>query len=213
MLYQLSYQVFFKSANIISIIYFLASIVINLNPTEIPSHRMKSLILMGYMGCGKSALGKQLAQASKRSFVDLDQYIEQHENTSISKLFESKGELYFRKKERFYLEKLLSSHDSAIIALGGGTPCYFDNIDFLNQNKSGVTCYLKTTPKILAKRLFKEKDHRPMIAHLNSQQDLEEFIAKHLFERIPYYTKAQYHLSTDEASVEELSQKVHFFLI
>jgi shikimate kinase len=160
---------------------------------------------MGYMGCGKSALGKTLAQSKSISYIDLDDYVESHEKTTISEIFQNKGELYFRKKERFYLEKLLAANSTSVIALGGGTPCYFDNIDFINQNSSAVTLYLKTSPKVLSERLFNQKEHRPMIAHLNSIEDLEQFIAKHLFERIPFYIKAQHHLSTDNMSLEDLA--------
>jgi shikimate kinase len=172
----------------------------------------KSLVLLGYMGCGKSALGNKLAQSNPLSFIDLDHYIESHEKTTISMIFEEYGELYFRKKERFYLEKLLSEDAKSIIALGGGTPCYFDNMDYINQKKGTNTLYLKTTPKELVKRLFEQKDHRPMIAHLETKEELEEFIAKHLFERISYYIKAQHHLLTDGHSVEDLALQVEMLL-
>ncbi|MDA9596816.1 shikimate kinase [Flavobacteriaceae bacterium] len=172
---------------------------------------IKSLVLMGYMGCGKSALGNKLAQSNSLSFIDLDDYIEIQEKTTIYMIFEKYGELYFRKKERFYLEKLLSENSKAIIALGGGTPCYFDNIDYINK-KVLNTLYLKTTPKELVKRLFEQRDHRPMIAHLKTKEKLEEFIAKHLFERIPYYIKARHHLITDDQSVENLSLKIEKLL-
>ena len=167
---------------------------------------------MGYMGCGKSALGNKLAQSNSLSFIDLDDYIETQEKTSIHMIFEKYGEMYFRKKERFYLEKLLSEDYKAIIALGGGTPCYFDNIDYINKKKDTSTLYLKTTPKALVKRLFEQRDHRPMIAHLKTKEKLEEFIAKHLFERIPYYTKARHHLTTDDQSVENLALKIEKLL-
>jgi shikimate kinase len=167
---------------------------------------------MGYMGCGKSALGKNLTQSKRFPFIDLDDYIESQEKISISEMFEKYGELHFRKKERFYLEKLLSDVSPSIIALGGGTPCYFDNIDFINQNKNLITVYLKTTPNTLAKRLFDQKDNRPMIDHLNTPEELEQFIAKHLFERVPYYIKAQHQIVTDDQSIGDLSQQVEKIL-
>ena len=164
------------------------------------------------MGCGKSALGKNLTQSKRFPFIDLDDYIESQEKISISEMFEKYGELHFRKKERFYLEKLLSDVSPSIMALGGGTPCYFDNIDFINQNKNLITVYLKTTPNTLAKRLFDQKDHRPMIDHLNTPEELEQFIAKHLFERVPYYIKAQHQIVTDDQSIGDLSQQVEKIL-
>ena len=168
----------------------------------------KTLVLVGYMGCGKSALGKRLAQVKSLSFIDLDDYIQSNEKTTISQFFEKKGELNFRQIERFYLEKLLSEYSQAVISLGGGTPCYFDNIDFVNQREEIVSFYLKTAPDTLAQRLFDQKDHRPMIAHLDSKQELVKFIAKHLFERIPFYNKAQHHLSTERQSFDDLANKI-----
>ena len=169
---------------------------------------IKSLVLMGYMGCGKSALGKRLAQVKSLTFIDLDDYIQSNEKTTISQFFENQGELKFRQIERFYLEKLLSEYSQAIISLGGGTPCYFDNIDFVNQKEEIVSFYLKTAPDTLAQRLFDQKDHRPMIAHLDSKQELVKFIAKHLFERIPFYNKAQHHISTDHQSIDNLVNEI-----
>ena len=168
----------------------------------------KSPVLIGYMGCGKSVLGKRLAELKSLSFFDLDDYIESNEKSTISQLFKKYGELYFRQKERFYLEKLLSEHSHAVISLGGGTPCYFDNINFVNQKEKIVSFYLKTAPDILAERLFNQKDHRPIITHLDSQQELVKFIAKHLFDRIPFYAQAQHHISTDHQSIDDLVNKI-----
>lgn len=173
---------------------------------------VKSLILMGYMGCGKSAIGKLLAERKSIDFIDLDDYIEAEENTTISKIFEQAGELNFRKKERFYLEKLLSENPQAVISLGGGTPCYFDNINYVIQKEGFHSLYLKTSPKTLAVRLFEEKNHRPMIAHLNTPEALEEFIAKHLFERVPFYIMAEHHITTDDRSVEDLVDQIEKLL-
>ena len=173
---------------------------------------VKSLILMGYMGCGKSAVGKGLAQLKSLLFIDLDKYIESQEKTTISQIFEQKGELYFRKKERFYLEKILSEEAKAVISLGGGTPCYFDNVDFVVQKKEILSLYLKTSPKTLAGRLFDQKDHRPVITHLKTLENLEEFIAKHLFERVPFYIKAEHHFITDHQRVDELVNQIEKLL-
>lgn len=172
----------------------------------------KSLILMGYMGCGKSALGKHLAARKSLPFIDLDDYIESQENTTISKMFKKEGELYFRKKERLHLESLLSNNVQSIISLGGGTPIYYDNIDFITQKEDHLSLYLKTSPKVLAERLFKEKNHRPMIAYLDTSEALEEFIAKHLFERSPFYHKADHLLTTDNKTVEEIADQIEKLL-
>ena len=173
---------------------------------------VKSLVLMGYMGCGKSALGKRLGKLKALPFIDLDDYIESQEKKTISQIFDKQGELYFRKKERFYLEKLLSEDPQAIISLGGGTPCYFDNIDYLVQKKDILTLYLKSSPQTLTSRLFEQKEHRPMISHLEKPEDLKEFIAKHLFERVPFYIKAEYHINTDDKSVDDLVDQIEKLL-
>jgi shikimate kinase len=169
---------------------------------------VKSLILIGYMGCGKSVIGKRIAARKSFAFIDLDDYIESQEKTTISKIFEKEGELFFRKKERLHLKKLISKNIKAVISLGGGAPCYFDNIDYITQKEDFHSLYLKTSPKVLASRLFEEKSHRPMISHLDTLEDLEKFIAKHLFERAPYYLKAENQLSTDNKSVEALVAKI-----
>ena len=173
---------------------------------------VKSLILIGYMGCGKTVVGKCFAKRKSYDFIDLDEFIETNENNSIYKLFEKGGELGFRKKERFYLEKLLSQNLQAIISLGGGTPCYFDNIDYVIKKEGFQTVYLKTSPKILASRLFEERNHRPIIAHLDTPEDLEEFIAKHLFERVRFYTMAEYQISTNNRSIDDLVDQLEKLL-
>ena len=167
---------------------------------------------MGYMGSGKSAVGSALAKAKSLQFIDLDDYIEKQEASSISQIFKRNGELLFRKKERFYLEQLLGEPSKAVIALGGGTPCYFDNIDYINQSENTISIYLKSNPKTLAHRLFEQKAHRPMIAHLPNLKALEEFIAKHLFERSTFYSKAQHHLVTDDRTIDDLVDQVSQFL-
>ena len=172
----------------------------------------KSLVLMGYMGCGKTVVGKCLAKRKSLSFIDLDEFIEAEENITISKLFEKGGELGFRKKERFYLEKVLSENFQTIISLGGGTPCYFDNLNYVVQKEGFQTVYLKTSPKILASRLFEKRNHRPLITHLDTPEDLEEFIAKHLFERVAFYVMAEHHISTDDRSVEDLVDQLEKLL-
>jgi shikimate kinase len=173
---------------------------------------VKSLILIGYMGCGKSVIGKRIAARKSLPFIDLDEYIELKEKSTISKIFEKEGELYFRKKERLHLESLLSKNIQAVISLGGGTPYFFDNIDYIIQKKDFLILYLKTSPKVLAARLFEEKNHRPMVAHLDTLEALEKFIAKHLFERTPFYLKAEHQLTTDNQSIETLVGQIEKLL-
>src|SRR5690606_18970444 len=148
------------------------------------------IILMGYMGSGKSTIGLQLANILGFTFVDLDTYIEAKEASSIPELFKSKDEIYFRKKETSYLKELLNTNESSVIALGGGTPCYGTNLQFILETDDAKSVYLKLSIPSLVKRLELEKSKRPLISHLKTQEELTEFIGKHLFERSPYYSQA-----------------------
>jgi len=170
--------------------------------------KQNKVILIGYMGSGKSAVGLLLKKKIGLSFWDLDDYIEKQENTSIASLFSSRGELYFRSLERKYLEQLLADPNPMIIALGGGTPCYYDTMDFLTQNENTTTVYLKTSITELGARLFPTRKSRPLIAHLQSEEELTEFIGKHLFERIPFYSHANFTIATDGLTSTEVAQKI-----
>lgn len=153
------------------------------------------IILLGYMGSGKSLIGIALSNILSCDFIDLDDYIEVQEKKNISEIFSKKGELHFRNIEKKHLETLLLNPKKQIIALGGGTPCYFDTMNSLLNNRNVRTVYLNVSVANLTKRLFKERTHRPLISHLNKEQELSEFIGKHFFERLPYYNKA--HIKVD----------------
>ena len=159
------------------------------------------------MGCGKSRVGEALSQCIDIPYVDLDSFIEQQENSSIKSIFEAKGELFFRKIERQYLEQLLSQKEPVILSLGGGTPCYYNSMDYIVSSKV-LSFYLKAQITTLRDRLLLEKNNRPLISHLQTDQELTEFIGKHLFERLPFYGKASHTVSVDTDSPEELAQKI-----
>ena len=169
-------------------------------------------ILLGYMGCGKSELGKKISISRSIPFIDLDHFIEEKEKSSISSIFKDHGELYFRKKERFYLETLFESDNDAVISLGGGTPCYYDNMDFINSFKRKTTVYLRTTPKELTKRLFDQRSQRPMISHHETSDALLEFISKHLFERSVFYEQALHRISINSKSVDAIVTEIRILL-
>ena len=171
------------------------------------------VVLMGYMGSGKSTIGKELATLLNYSFIDLDDHISEKENASISNIFKTKGEIYFRKKESHYLEAITKSKEDIVLALGGGTPCYGKNIEFLIDNKNVVVFYLKLSIPLLAKRLFKERLKRPLISHLNSEEDLLEFIGKHIFERVQFYNKANFTINTDQLSQQDVIEDILVKLI
>lgn len=165
------------------------------------------IILMGYMGSGKSTIGHVLAQSLKKEYVDLDLLIEEREKRSVSDIFLKKGEIYFRKQERALLEELLGDSPDIVLSLGGGTPCFGDNMELIKNTCSNVF-YLKVSIQELTKRLFLEKETRPLISHLEHKKDLEEFIRKHLFERNFYYLQAHHIIKPDHKSPEEVSNEM-----
>ena len=146
------------------------------------------LFLIGFMGSGKSHLGKELAKALNYDFIDLDAYLEQREGETITTIFETKGADYFRTVEQKYL-KQLASLTQTVIATGGGTPCFFDNIEWINQQ--GQSVYLNPTVNVLAHRLQSEMGHRPLLAG-ESKHSLKQFLHNKLKERSAFYEKAHY---------------------
>ncbi|MGO4819544.1 shikimate kinase [Flavobacterium sp. W22_SRS_FP1] len=162
---------------------------------------MRKIILLGYMGCGKSTVAKTLSKNTGIPFVDLDQYIEQKTKLTINAIFEQRGEIYFRNLEHLAFVELLNSPDRLIIGLGGGTPCYANNHELLiGENISSI--YLKASIETLFNRLSLNKSKRPLIAE-KSEEELKEFIAMHLFERSFYYNQAQYKVSVDDKTIDE----------
>lgn len=166
------------------------------------------IVLIGYMGSGKSSVGKQLANMLNLDFKDLDQEIVRAEKLSVKEVFTKKGEIYFRKKEIEVLKQVLKENSSIIFATGGGTPCFGNTMEDLNADKEVITIYLKTTIDTLVSRLYEERKKRPLIAHLESKEVLKDFISKHLFERSYYYNLASIKVDTDDLSVEEISEKI-----
>lgn len=145
------------------------------------------IFLLGFMGCGKSFSGRRLAEKFNLSFVDLDHYIEAKEGRSIRKIFEEEGESYFRKIEKECLHEM-KNKEMTVISTGGGTPCFFDNMRWMNEN--GITVFLETPPEILAERLISEMENRPLLQGL-SKKELIDFIEKKLEMRNPFYFKTQ----------------------
>lgn len=160
------------------------------------------------MGCGKSAVGMELAAAFGFKFIDLDNHIEFVEGKSVSEIFKEKGEIYFRKLENRILKDLVRSENNMILSTGGGTPCYGDTMEFLLRQDKLVTIYLKAGIQVLADRLFKERVHRPLIAHIDDKIVLIDFIRKHLFERSYYYNQAKLTIDAENSSVEEIAQEI-----
>lgn len=158
------------------------------------------------MGSGKSYWGAILAHHLNMPFIDLDLYIEAQEAMSISQYFETQGEAIFREIERFHLHEL-QNHPASVIAVGGGTPCFFDNMDWMNRQ--GKTVYLKCDPGLLAQRLKGEMHKRPLLKKL-SVNELHERIFYMLIGREPFYNKAQtiVEIPGSGISIHELLRKI-----
>ncbi len=169
------------------------------------------IVLLGYMGSGKSTVGKSLAEKLKLTFIDLDDYIESHLNTSISQIFAEMGEIYFRRKEHQFLKEVLEKNEDLVIALGGGTPAYSNNMDLVLGHTENVF-YLRLSIAKLAERLKAGKDQRPLIAHL-PDIELPEFIGKHLFERSPFYNRATHTLEADKLDATALLEAIEKKLV
>ena len=172
---------------------------------------MKKIILLGYMGSGKTTVGKLLANSLELPFRDLDDVITTRLHATIPEIFEEKGEIFFRKKEAEILEEILQTPRSLVLASGGGTPCYGNNLDAMLAHGSTVI-YLHYSVPALAERLLAQRDQRPMISHI-SDDDLPEFIGKHLLERSPYYNKADLIIKADGLSPEELLERIRNSLV
>ena len=161
------------------------------------------IVLVGYMGCGKSSVGSFIAKKMQIIHYDLDAEIEQFTQLSTSELFETKGEIYFRKVENQVLKVLLAKSESYILSLGGGTPCYYNNYELLQQNDV-TSFYLKGSVATLVKRLSNETTKRPLLSKLNPAE-LTDFINKHLFDRSFYYHQVNFVINIDDKSVNEVA--------
>lgn len=166
------------------------------------------LVLTGYMGSGKSAVGKDLSLKLGCPFVDLDEAIEASEKCSIAQLFSEKGEIYFRNIESRHLKRFINSEENSVLATGGGTLTYADNLDFLLSVEDVTIIHLKASLDTLTNRLLKEKNKRPLIAHLETKVELADFIRKHVFERSFYYNSASITIKVDELSISNITERI-----
>tara|TARA_B100000929_G_scaffold119143_1_gene94488 strand:- start:125 stop:622 length:498 start_codon:yes stop_codon:yes gene_type:complete len=159
------------------------------------------------MGCGKSLIAKSLANILNLKCIDLDRSIEIREKMKISKIFQTKGELEFRRIEKEVLLNVLRLSKKAVISLGGGTPCYFDNMNIINSNSKYVF-YINNSNKILSERLFKERRNRPIISKIESLEHMMEFVSKHIFERMHFYNMAKYKINAEKKKIEEITKEI-----
>ena len=157
------------------------------------------------MGSGKSHISKVLSQKLNLKLFDLDRQISLKNKMTIPEIFEKKGEIHFRKQENHILNEILDSTDDFILSVGGGTPAYFNNMEIINRYSESV--FLQTSVKTLSERILKQKDKRPLVAKI-ADEDLPEFIAKHLFERNVFYSQAKHKVTTDGKSPEEIAEEI-----
>lgn len=164
------------------------------------------IFLIGMPGCGKSSLGKQLADTLNLPFVDLDDVIVEKENQNIPEIFAGKGEDYFRIKERKALHSTNDVYNEFVMATGGGAPCFFDNMAFINKN--GISIFIDVDPHIIVNRLTSHDiEERPLFGNIE-HNDLAKDLEKKLETRKPYYQQAQHTLRGNNLRVEDL---MHLF--
>jgi shikimate kinase len=198
----------FEGANILSIFYLSRLSLLYFKVILILSNKNTTMIiLLGYMGSGKSSVGRYLSKNKNLSYCDLDNYIEEKEKMSISEIFQSKGEIYFRKIEHLYLKDILRNKIYQILSLGGGTPCYAGNISLINARDID-SFYLKVDLDTLTERLFNQKGKRPLLNEVETKVELKGFIRKHIFEREYYYRQAKHILKVSNLSISDIASEI-----
>ena len=173
---------------------------------------MTRILLIGFMAAGKTPLGKALARDLGLQFVDLDHYIESRYHSTVSQLFAERGEETFRQIERNMLHEVTEFED-VVISMGGGTPCFFDNMDYMNSQ--GTTVFLEASVDVIYTRLTIARVQRPLVTG-KSPEELRQYISEMLEHRTPYYTRAQHTFCADhlentcqvEESVKRFKQEV-----
>ena len=163
------------------------------------------IFLIGFMGSGKTHWGKILSRQTNLPYFDLDEVIVASEKNTVQQIFYDKGEEYFRVKEQEVLEALVEDHNNVIISTGGGTPCFFNNIDFMKQQ--GKVVWLNTSVDMLLERLLKQKHSRPLIKNI-SDSELKSFIIKKLQDRKMYYEQAHVMLHEEVVTAESLLKSI-----
>lgn len=167
---------------------------------------MVKIFLIGYMGCGKSSLGRKLAKSAGIRFVDMDSMIEEREGASVSDIFQYEGEEYFRRTERALIDELAATEEDLIISTGGGAPTWGDNME--RMNGAGHTIYLRRTAQQIASRLSPHgRQKRPKLRGLNDEE-LVVFMTANMAEREPFYSRATHCIDCAEKSDAELIDEI-----
>ena len=159
------------------------------------------IFLIGFMGSGKTHWGSRIAKNLQIPFYDLDAVIVHEDGMSVSEIFATKGEEYFRYKEKQTLEELVGQQENFVLSAGGGTPCFFNNIKFMKRH--GKVVWLNTSLEVLNKRLLKEKMSRPLLREI-SEAGLRAYIIRKLSERKMYYEQADLMVHEETIELEPL---------
>lgn len=164
------------------------------------------VFLIGFMGSGKSHWGRILSSQTSWTYLDLDALIEKEAGKSIPDIFAENGEEHFRMLERDVLASTIEKYPNLILSCGGGTPCFYNNIELMKQK--GRVLWLNTALPVLVERLKKEKQHRPLIKDV-SDEELTQFIFKKMNDRRIYYEQAHLTIREDEADLNTLMQAIN----
>jgi shikimate kinase len=159
------------------------------------------IFLIGFMGSGKTHWGRLLSAKLQLPFLDLDSVIVHREGKSVSDIFSEQGEEYFRYLEKEVLEEMVDGQDNFILSCGGGTPCFFNNIDFMKRN--GKVIWLNTSVEALKERLLRERRSRPLIREI-TDEELQRYIIRKLSERRMYYERAHAVVNEENVTLEQL---------
>lgn len=147
--------------------------------------------LVGYMACGKTRHGKEIAEEKGMRFIDLDAYIVDREKRTVTEIFAESGEEKFRKLETLYLHEICDLYKDFVLSTGGGTPCFNNNMEYMNSQ--GHTIFMNTDPDTITERLIRGKHKRPIVSGL-ADAEICGFVEKHLRERLPFYLLAKEHI-------------------
>ena len=164
-----------------------------------------NIVLLGYMGCGKTTVGKIISKITAKKFIDLDAYIESTTNQTITDIFSTRGEIYFRKIESDTLKMIMEKYDNIILSLGGGTPCYSNNLTLIKNSKS---FFLKCSINVLSNRLININSSRPVLSNIDNLQTMNDYISKHLFERNYYYNQVSNIIQCDFKDPNEIANEI-----
>lgn len=173
-----------------------------MNLAAISQVKYQPIYIIGFMGSGKTHWGRLLASRLQRTFVDLDQLLEDHEKLSVQQMFEKHGEEWFREKEALALRALIDE-ENILVSCGGGSPCFHDNMNFMNT--TGSTLFLEGSPKFLLANIIKDPEARPLLKNM-SEPEMLFFIEKKLEERISFYKQAMLTWNAEELAEENLQK-------